>query len=447
MTDEARVRFAAELRACLDAEPHRSRSAVARDAAVSRGYLHRVEHGQRWPSRAVVASLDDTLGAAGALLTTWRNADTQVPTPDRAADRSTGRETRLGDVWTFDRARMLGDMLDSGCSGDGALSAEDARRLVHEWMVTDSPQTVALDAGRRIGTSTADTIARRVAQLRRVDDYVAGGDLRPLVEREVTATVAVLREGAYSDQVGRALLGAVAELAQLAGWVVADAGALDLAARYLLGGVHAAHAAGDRATAANLISTLSYQEANTADPHRAVLLSRSALRGAPRAPATVRALLGERVAWAHARAGDRPGTERALSAVETAFDQRREGDEPEWTYWLDLDEITVMAGRCYVELGDPDRAIPLLTDVLDGYDEHRARESALYLSWLAEAHAMSGDIDHAATLATRVLDLTSATASARSDTRVAVLGDRLRPHADSPGVVADFIDRLDGESR
>jgi hypothetical protein len=51
-----------------------------------------------------------------------------------------------------------------------------------------------------------------------------------------------------------------------------------------------------------------------------------------------------------------------------------------------------MPGRCYLELGQPDRAIPLLTGALTGYDERQTRESALYTSWLAEAHVQAGDI-------------------------------------------------------
>lgn len=47
-------------------------------------------------------------------------------------------------------------------------------------------------------------------------------------------------------------------------------------------------------------------------------------------------------------------------------------------YWLTEDEITIMAGRCYVELCQPDRAVPLLTGVLARYDERQTRESALY---------------------------------------------------------------------
>lgn len=125
--------------------------------------------------------------------------------------------------------------------------------------------------------------------------------------------------------------------------------------------------------------------------------------------------------------------------MDTEYDRRRPADDPEWVYWLDSDEITVMAGRCYVELGQPDRAIPLLTDVLDRYDEHQARESALYTSWLAEAHVQAGNVEHAGALAERTLELSSSTSSSRGDHRVTVLAQRLAPYR-AVGAVRAFLD-------
>lgn len=62
------------------------------------------------------------------------------------------------------------------------------------------------------------------------------------------------------------------------------------------------------------------------------------------------------------------------------------------------------------------------------YDERQARESALYTSWLAEAHVQVGDIEHAAALAQRMLELSASTCSSRGDDRVALLAQRLAPH-------------------
>ncbi|MDQ3762064.1 MAG: hypothetical protein M3460_10310 [Actinomycetota bacterium] len=71
--------------------------------------------------------------------------------------------------------------------------------------------------------------------------------------------------------------------------------------------------------------------------------------------------------------------------------------------------------------------IPLLTEVLARYDERQTRESALYTSWLAEAHVQAGDVEHAAALAERTLG-SSSTSSSRGDDRVALLAQRLSPY-------------------
>jgi hypothetical protein len=49
---------------------------------VHRGYLHRLERGEHWPSITVVRTVDTVLGANGALLGIWEAADTAVANPD-----------------------------------------------------------------------------------------------------------------------------------------------------------------------------------------------------------------------------------------------------------------------------------------------------------------------------------------------------------------------------
>ncbi|MGH3812044.1 MAG: helix-turn-helix domain-containing protein [Pseudonocardiaceae bacterium] len=438
MDSHKREQFAAQLRRLRDCAGL-SLGELAGRAHVNRGYVGHIEHGQRWPSRSVATALDDALDARGALLGVWTAGDC-TNSPPAVAQTGSDHETLSLPLaeWTAADGEALAEQLAIG--SDRALTPAAARRLVHEWLVTEPSQTVEITAGRRIGMGMVDAVTRRVAQLRRVDDFIAGRELQPLVERELCTTSRLLHEAAYTDQVGRGLLSAVAELCQLAGWVTVDAGAPQRAARHLALGVHAAHAAGDRPTAANLVSTLSYQVANLEDPREGVLLARSATTGARgHASATVCALLHERVAWAHARAGELRHTERALSAVETDYERRCPADDPEWVYWLTEDEITVMAGRCYVELGQPGRAIPLLTEVLERYEERQAREFALYTSWLAEAHVQAGDIEHAAALAGRTLELSDSTSSARGDDRVTLLAHRLAPYR-AVSAVRDFLD-------
>jgi diguanylate cyclase (GGDEF)-like protein len=342
--------------------------------------------------------------------------------------------------WTDEHTVALGEMLRNGA--ELPITADTVTRLVHDWLVIEPPQIVEVRAGRRIGDALVSKVERRVTQLRRMDDFVAGGDLHHLVVRELCTTADLVRNTAYSEQLGRRLLVAVGELCLLAGWVTSDAGQHAQAARYYSIGLKAAHAGADLPLAANLISTLSYQTSNVGDPRDAVRLARTAATGARhRATSATHALLEERVAWAHARAGERCQTEQALAAVETHYQQRQAGDDPQWMYWLNEREISVMAARCFVELGMPERAVPRLAETLVHYDERMTRELALYTSWLAEAQIMLGDVDEAVASATRTLELTTQITSARGDDRINLLRHKLLPYKDVQ-VVQNFDERL-----
>ncbi|WIX85742.1 helix-turn-helix transcriptional regulator [Amycolatopsis sp. DG1A-15b] len=272
----------------------------------------------------------------------------------------------------------------------------DPLRLAHQWLVSDTPVAVHRAAGRRVGDSLAEELERRVIELRHLDDTVGGGDLNPLVQRELAEAADIVNGGSYTDQVGRRLRVVVGELAQLAGWVASDAGAYLQAERTYLDGVSAARDAGDDALVGQLFSSLAYQMANVGDPADAQLLARSAVTGARQASPVVRTLLLERLAWASARSRDQEATRRALDEVDTAYAQRTvDVPEPEWVYWMSRDEIDVMAGRCLIELGDPVSAAPLLTAAIDRYDRAHAREVALYRTWLAESYARAGELDAA----------------------------------------------------
>lgn len=356
---------------------------------------------------------------------------------ERGSHDADADQLRLSsDEWTSAHSQTLHELLREGA--ELPTTAPAVTRLVHEWLVVEPPQLVEVSAGRRIGDGLVTKVERRVAQLRRMDDVVAGGDLHELVERELRTTIDLLREAAYPETLGRRLLMAIGELCQLAGWVNGDAGNYAQAAHYYGVGVKAAHAANDPTLAANLISTLAYQVSNVGNPREAILLAQTADSGAKQqATPTTRALFKERVAWANAKTGDRTHTERALAAVEAHYEHRRPADDPKWVYWLNEDEIAVMTGRCYVELGVAERAVPLLSGVLDHYDERMIRELALYTSWLAEAQVMLGDIDEAVASAIRALELTAQITSARSDERVSLLRRKLRPYRELRAVV-DF---------
>jgi hypothetical protein len=204
--------------------------------------------------------------------------------------------------------------------------------------------------------------------------------------------------------------------------------------------VMAARAGRDYALAGNIISTFSYQVANNANPNDAAVLAQTAYQGGRNdATPITRALLRERVAWAAARSGDLRNCERVLGLVEDSFAAGPRDNDPDWVYWLNREEIDVMAGRCYTELGRPAQAEQLLTSAIGRYDQTLIRENSLYLSWLAEDYVQLGEVEHAADMATRMAILAGRTNSARADTRLRFLANRLERYGANANV-AEFFD-------
>ena len=356
----------------------------------------------------------------------------------------TARQSSSGTTLIAKREWNRDDISNLSSSFDDAISSSalaDIEMLAHEWLAADKPQLVELNAGRRIGDSLVATAEHRVIQLRRADDFVSGRTSHTLVQQELKATTTLLDEATLTEDQTRRLLTATGELAQLAAWVAADAGLYKQAARYTEGGVLAAHAADNEPLAANVISTLAYQVANTGNPRQAAMLARTAYAGARHsATATTKALLLERVAWADAKSGDLVSCERALGQVEDNFNHAKPEDDPDWVYWLNREEIDVMAGRCFTELKQPGRAEALLRNATSGYDNALVRENSLYLSWLAEDYILLNEIDLAAEIATRVLELGSRADSARTDERLRHLARLLRRYKDVQSA-ADFLDQ------
>ena len=378
---------------------------VARLAHLNAGHLSRIAAGKRPPTQEMAAALDEALHTDGQLLA--------LVVPQRWE--------MDGGLWRPKDSERLAAVI-----AGTTPTAENAIELAHQWLTSEPPQVYEVRSGRRIGERTVREVETRVHKLRLLDDHVGGTDTYTLVTDELDATNRLLKGAAYTEDVGRRLLVAVGELCQLSGWTSSDAGRYADAERIYLAGVVAAHAGGDRAGAANNLSSLAYQVANIGDRREAATLARSAYAGARKdATATARALLAERVAWTAARTGEVGGAERALGAVEEAYADRKPADDPAWVYWLDEDEIEIMAGRVWTQLRRPLRAVPILEKATAGYGEDTGRETALYLTWLAESLAQANEPERAADAAARALRLARRAGSVRAADRVKLVRKQL----------------------
>ncbi|MBH1938765.1 helix-turn-helix transcriptional regulator [Streptomyces sp. AV19] len=290
--------------------------------------------------------------------------------------------------------------------------------------------------GRRVGVDAVADLQQRVHGLRLADDVIAGGDLLRPALRELRSAVRLFREGTHTEAVGRSLLRAIGELAQIAGWIASDAGQQAEAERIYRLGLSAAHTAEDATLAGNLLGSLAYRRTNTGDVQEGVDMARAALENAAGAPPRARALYLDRVAWAHAKAGEDQAAMRAVKEAGDALTGHGGEDEPGYLYWVDAGELQVMESRVCTELRRPLRAVPLLRDVLGRYDATHTRELALYLSWFAVALTDANEPEEAAATAERMICLSAGVASERTAERVKVVLRRLEDFRDVPEVRA-----------
>ncbi|MFF4306804.1 helix-turn-helix transcriptional regulator [Streptomyces sp. NPDC001601] len=295
--------------------------------------------------------------------------------------------------------------------------------------------------GRRVGMVQVDDLQKRVHGLRLADDVLAGGDLIRPALRDLRSAVKLYRESAHTDEVGRQMLRQNGELAQIAGWIASDAGKHSEAERIYRLGISAATQAEDHTLAGNLAGSLAYQMSNTGREAEGLTLAQAALQNAGTdAPPKARALYWDRVAWAHTKAGGVANGQlamRALGEAGEALSEDSEGIEsPAYLYWVDRGELRVMESRVFTEIRRPLRAVPLLREVLSGYDATHTRELALYLSWLAVALADANEPEESAAVAERVITLASDIPSERTAERVRVILRRLQEYAEVPEVAA-----------
>jgi transcriptional regulator with XRE-family HTH domain/tetratricopeptide (TPR) repeat protein len=328
-------------------------------------------------------------------------------------------------LWSPATAVELLAVLDHG-------TGQDLRELAHTWLAgPPDPAPAPISSGRfePVGADRAplDALASRLPELRRMDDLVGGLDLDRLVDRELRAATAALRAARGAGRQRRAVR-LVAEFAQLAGWVHADADDPAAARRAYGVALRAASAGGDRPLAAHVLGALSHLSYADGDPHEALLLARTAYAGVrTEASGYTQALLQHRVAIAAARLGERRAAHAALAAAERAADRSRPDQEPSWLYWLDQAELSAMTGRCLVVLGRPLRAARLLATPRAGLGP---RAASLYAGWLARSYLELGEVEQACQIALRALGDAVRAGSARAATGLRHLHPMLLRHRD-----------------
>jgi hypothetical protein len=313
----------------------------------------------------------------------------------------------------------------------------------HEWLVREPGPLLAALGGDRVTPEFAGRLPGMVAELRRMDDVQAPGAVLSLARREFSWVSELLESGSYSDEVGRRLYVVLADLAQIAGFTAWDAQDHELAQRFYLTGLRAAHTAGDRPLGAHILQSMAQQALYADRPQDAVMLVDSALTGARghSSPAQLAQLHAWR-ARACAAVGDTSASEQAQGRSFDLADRIGEDSQPSWLYWMRPSDVTTWAGATALELEQPRRADELLTQGIRAMAPDRPLSGQVISNvQLASARIRTGELDGAVETSHRVLDLAARRLSPRALDNISTLRQELDPHVASP-TVRDLADRI-----
>ncbi|MFF9363353.1 tetratricopeptide repeat protein [Streptomyces griseoluteus] len=275
---------------------------------------------------------------------------------------------------------------------------------------------------------------RSVGELfRALDDQYGGGHARQALVRYLEHECEPMLRGSYSEQTGRRLFGAAADLTRLAGWTSYDIAAHGLAQRYFVQALRLAQAAGDRAYGSYVLVTMSRQAVYLGHGREAVQLARVAQQGVGTgATPVVQALLHAAEARAHAVLGETRACTGALVRAERALETARPGDDvPHWARFFDEAQLADELGHCHRDLHQFRAAAQHAERSLRLRSAAHARSRLFSRVVLATARLGLGDLDQACTLAAEAAAQAADMRSVRAVEYIRDFERRLEPYRDA----------------
>ncbi|MER5503012.1 sporulation protein [Streptomyces sp. NPDC002561] len=289
----------------------------------------------------------------------------------------------------------------------------------------------------RVGHSDVSKLREAAQDARRWDSKYGGGDWRSsMVPECLRVDAAPLLLGSYTDEVGRALFGAAAELTRLAGWMAFDTGQQEAAQRYYIQALRLARAAADVPLGGYVLASMSLQATYRGFADEGVDLAQAAVER-NRGLATARTMSFFRLveARAHAKANDAAAAGSALKAAESWLERSRDGDgDPSWLGFYSYDRFAADAAECHLDLKAPRQVRRFTEQALSRPTEEFVRSHGLRLVVSAVAELESGNLDAACAAGTRAVEVAGRISSARTTEYVRDLLHRLEPYGHEPRV-------------
>ncbi|MDF3287653.1 DNA-binding protein [Streptomyces silvisoli] len=179
--------------------------------------------------------------------------------------------------------------------------------------------------------------------------------------RAAARSAALAANRSYQSLADRELCAAVAELREVAAWILFDAEEQALAHRLNQRALAMARCCADRATERLVLANLSMQQAHIGQLRASYDTAALGLATAP--TARVATVFAVRQARALAMAGQRATALRTFDRADSLFLDGLSDRDPPWAWWVDQHELDGHRGITLAALQDWDRAIELLEGV------------------------------------------------------------------------------------
>ena len=307
-------------------------------------------------------------------------------------------------------------------------------------------------AGKRIDRIHVAQIAAAIEVFRRWDNEFGGGLRRKAVVGQLSDVAGLLGGPFHSEPVGRQLYSAVADLAQLAGWMSYDLQLHATAQRYFLLGMHLAKDAGDRPQVARMLYCLARQMIDLNHPREALDLAQTGVYAIRRAstPKTM-AMLQIIEARAHACMGAPVECQRALDQAQETFAQAGTDTDPAWCAFFGVGELYGLIGVALRDLAIADaehariyaeRARPWIQRAIEHRPGHYVRSRVMDIDALAAVSALLGDAEATAAATTTAISMAGAVTSARVTTRLRRTAQLARQRFPGSGAMNELSERV-----
>lgn len=304
-----------------------------------------------------------------------------------------------------------------------------------------------------IGIAQVEAVEQLTALFRDTDNRHGGVLSRRAVVAQMAEVNNLLENASYSEEAGRRLFRAVADLGSVAGWMSFDAGAHTTAQRLFIAAVHAAAEGGDRQLGAHILQCMARQMSHLGHVEDAVELVALAQYGARRAasPGT-RAVLAALQSRFSALSGDVEESQRAAEEAQDAFARIEPTEEPRQTHFFDEAELCATLGVAHQIAAKQttgrhraQRAAQshhLLGAALRLRPETRVRSTAFDHIGLARTHLAVGEVAGACQEAHAALTIAEGLHSVRITDRLSELYDETEPYTADNGV-SELRERLE----